>query len=247
MSTRKVSPSPRLALRSADDDEPARFLLPKAVLPPARALAGDGGAEPLRASGSRAGRERRLLRLDDRGRREGGPPDAGEAAHPPACRWPSGTTADAGRAASAWPTWRTDVPATTGDRPTRLASISKPMTAVAVMQLVEQGKIDLDAPIERYVPSWPAKPFTISARQLLGHLGGIRWYRDPSRDGQHATLLQPSAVALAVQGRPFGMRAGDEVPLFHVWLYLARSGDRGDRGPSLRRLPERERFRPRPA
>src|SRR6478609_9435414 len=35
----------------------------------------------------------------------------------------------------------------------RLASVSKPITAVAVMQLVEQGKIDLDAPIQKYIPS----------------------------------------------------------------------------------------------
>jgi len=34
----------------------------------------------------------------------------------------------------------------------RLASITKPMTAVAVLQLVEQGKIDLDAEIQTYVP-----------------------------------------------------------------------------------------------
>jgi CubicO group peptidase (beta-lactamase class C family) len=58
----------------------------------------------------------------------------------------------------------------------RLASISKPITAVAVMQLHEAGKIDLDASIRRYVPAFPAKPWTITVRQLLGHLGGIRHY-----------------------------------------------------------------------
>ena len=60
----------------------------------------------------------------------------------------------------------------------RLASVSKPITAVAVMQLQEAGKIDLDASIRRYVPSFPAKPWTITVRQLLGHLGGIRHYED---------------------------------------------------------------------
>lgn len=58
----------------------------------------------------------------------------------------------------------------------RLASVSKPITAVAVMQLVEKGKIDLDAPIQKYIPSFPKKKYTITTRQLLGHLSGVRHY-----------------------------------------------------------------------
>lgn len=60
----------------------------------------------------------------------------------------------------------------------RLASISKPITATAIMQLVERGKIDLDAPVTRYVASWPEKPPVPTVRQLLGHQGGIRHYRN---------------------------------------------------------------------
>jgi len=37
----------------------------------------------------------------------------------------------------------------------RLGSISKPITAVAVLQLYERGKLDLDAPVERYCPAFP--------------------------------------------------------------------------------------------
>ncbi|HVX66792.1 MAG TPA: serine hydrolase domain-containing protein [Bryobacteraceae bacterium] len=59
----------------------------------------------------------------------------------------------------------------------RIASISKPVTAVAVMQLVERGKLDLDAPIQRYVPSFPEKPWPLTLRHLLSHLGGIRHYQ----------------------------------------------------------------------
>jgi CubicO group peptidase (beta-lactamase class C family) len=58
----------------------------------------------------------------------------------------------------------------------RLASLQKTMTAVAVLQLVEQGKLDLDADIRTYVPYYPKKPFTITARQLLSHLGGVPHY-----------------------------------------------------------------------
>jgi CubicO group peptidase (beta-lactamase class C family) len=67
------------------------------------------------------------------------------------------------------------VPATSLTR-IRLASISKPITATAVMQLVERGKMDLDAPIQKYVPSFPQKQWPVTVRQLLGHLSGIRHY-----------------------------------------------------------------------
>ena len=59
----------------------------------------------------------------------------------------------------------------------RLASVSKSITAVAIMQLVEQGKIDLDAPIQKYIPSFPKKKYPITTRQLLVHLSGVRHYR----------------------------------------------------------------------
>ncbi len=59
----------------------------------------------------------------------------------------------------------------------RIASISKSVTAVAVMQLVERGKADLDEDIRRYVPEFPDKGEKITARQVLGHLSGIRGYR----------------------------------------------------------------------
>jgi len=41
----------------------------------------------------------------------------------------------------------------------RIASISKPLTMVAVAQLWEQGKLDLDKPVQYYVPGWPDKVF----------------------------------------------------------------------------------------
>lgn len=58
----------------------------------------------------------------------------------------------------------------------RIGSVSKPLTATAVAQLVQQGKLDLDAPVQRYVPSFPTKPWPITTRELAGHLAGIRHY-----------------------------------------------------------------------
>lgn len=60
----------------------------------------------------------------------------------------------------------------------RTASIAKVMTAVAVMQLADAGKIDLDSPVQRYVPSFPVKPWPITIRHLLSHQSGIRHYQN---------------------------------------------------------------------
>src|SRR5882724_3271566 len=70
----------------------------------------------------------------------------------------------------------------------RLASVSKPLTATAAMQLWERGKLNLDAPVQTYCPAFPRKEWPITTRELLGHLGGIRHYNsdgkgDISEDG----------------------------------------------------------------
>ncbi len=59
----------------------------------------------------------------------------------------------------------------------RVGSISKSLTAAAVARLVEDGRLDLDAPIQKYVPSFPEKAHSITTRQLGGHLAGIRHYQ----------------------------------------------------------------------
>jgi CubicO group peptidase (beta-lactamase class C family) len=69
-----------------------------------------------------------------------------------------------------------DVPAT-AETIYRLASISKMLTGVAVMQLVEAGKIDLSAPIQKYVEGFPEKQAPITCQLLLKHQSGIRHYR----------------------------------------------------------------------
>jgi CubicO group peptidase (beta-lactamase class C family) len=69
----------------------------------------------------------------------------------------------------------------------RIGSVSKPLTAAALMRLVEVGKLDLDAPVQKYVPSFPDKGAKITARMLAGHLAGIRHYNqaDESRPERH--------------------------------------------------------------
>lgn len=59
------------------------------------------------------------------------------------------------------------------DTPMFLASAGKMFTAVAVLQLAEAGKVELDAPLGRYLPDYPnAEMAKVTIRQLLTHRGG---------------------------------------------------------------------------
>lgn len=58
----------------------------------------------------------------------------------------------------------------------RWASISKPLTAVAAYRLHLEGALDLDADVRTLVPEFPEKPWPVTPRQLLGHLGGVVHY-----------------------------------------------------------------------
>jgi serine beta-lactamase-like protein LACTB len=66
----------------------------------------------------------------------------------------------------------------------RIGSVSKPLTAAALALLVEQGKVDLNAEVQRYVPAFPRKRYPITVRQVAGHLAGIRHYRPGEFENQ---------------------------------------------------------------
>jgi CubicO group peptidase (beta-lactamase class C family) len=74
----------------------------------------------------------------------------------------------------------------------RVGSVSKLFTDIAVMQLVEQGKLDLDAPVTRYLPDFrPRNPFgkKITLRQLMSHRSGL--VREPPV-GNYFETTEPS-------------------------------------------------------
>lgn len=56
----------------------------------------------------------------------------------------------------------------------RIGGVSQALTATAVGLLSERGSLDLDAPVQRYVPDFPEKEWPISTRQLMSHTAGIR-------------------------------------------------------------------------
>jgi serine beta-lactamase-like protein LACTB, mitochondrial len=85
----------------------------------------------------------------------------------------------------------------------RLGSISKSITAVAILQLYERGKLDLDAPVQKYCPAFPPKDSPITSRQLLAHLSGIRHYNQdgkgdvPEDSARHFASMEESLQLFA--------------------------------------------------
>lgn len=61
----------------------------------------------------------------------------------------------------------------------RTASVAKPITATGAMWLVENGRLELDAPVQKYCPAFPQKQWPVTVRQVLGHQAGIRHYGKP--------------------------------------------------------------------
>ncbi|MBL8067163.1 MAG: beta-lactamase family protein [Armatimonadetes bacterium] len=61
----------------------------------------------------------------------------------------------------------------------RLASVSKPITAIGMMSLVEDGRLELDSPAAKWLKDLPAG-HSYTVRQLLCHTAGITHYRGPS-------------------------------------------------------------------
>src|SRR5262249_37314593 len=79
------------------------------------------------------------------------------------------------------------------------------ITDIAVMQLVEQGLYDLDAPVSQYLPDFtPKNPFgkEITLRQLMSHRSGlvreppVGHYFDPTQPGLAATVKSLNATEL---------------------------------------------------
>lgn len=114
----------------------------------------------------------------------------------------------------------------TPQTPFLLASTTKSFTALAIMQLVEAGKIDLDAPVQRYLPWFrladPAASARITVRHLLNHTSGLA---DPSEsltkgDGSDAALEHAVRALRTVQPRQPAGQAFDYVNMNYTTLGL---------------------------
>ena len=76
-----------------------------------------------------------------------------------------------------WANLENRVPVAPGMR-FRIGHASKALTSVAVGLLLEKTRLRLDDEIQTYVPAFPRKQWPVTLRQLMGHIAGIRHYRD---------------------------------------------------------------------
>ena len=117
------------------------------------------------------------------------------------------------------------------------------MTAVAILQLAEQGKVDLDAEVQTYVSYFPKKQWPVTVRQLLGHLGGISHYRDPAENRIRERKTTREAIGDLRELRP-RRRARHQVQLQHLRLQPPRRRRRSRVRQALRRVHAREGLGP---
>lgn len=85
----------------------------------------------------------------------------------------------------------------------RIGSVSKPVTAVTLMRMVEEGKINLDESIHTYLPNYPRYSSDITPRQLVSHMAGVRHYsldftNFPPTDGL-SNIAYPDVNAALIQ------------------------------------------------
>ena len=94
-----------------------------------------------------------------------------------------------------------------------IASITKPMTAIVIMQLVQEGKLRLDAKVSEHLPYYPAEPGQrITVAQLLNHTSGLQqdigFIDDPMVAAINADLLSNDSLVKLIAKRPLRFAPG---------------------------------------
>ena len=127
----------------------------------------------------------------------------------------------------------------------RLGALSKPLTAVAAAILYDRGRLDLDAPVQRYVPAYPAKQWTVTTRQLMGDVAGVHRIRGDNNDAmpsEHCASLDEAVAMLA--NDPLLFEPGTQ-HRYSVWGWVLVSAVvEGAAGEPFTRFIVREVFEP---
>ena len=111
----------------------------------------------------------------------------------------------------------------------RIGTASTPLTSAAAGLLLEQGRLNLDEPIQKHVPEFPEKQWPVTLRQVMAHVAGL-----PNDGGDEGELFaqhcdRPVDALQHFAGRSLRFEPGTEIPLFELRL------DRGERGHRSRR------------
>ncbi len=103
-----------------------------------------------------------------------------------------------------------DVPMTP-DMVFRIGSVTKQFTAVAILQLLEQGKLSLDDEITRFIPDYPTQGHKITIHHLLNHTSGIKSYTSMSEFSMVLRKDQaPSQIIDIFKDQPMDFAPGEQ-------------------------------------
>jgi CubicO group peptidase (beta-lactamase class C family) len=106
----------------------------------------------------------------------------------------------------------------------RLGSLTKQFTALAVLQLVEQGKLSLDDDVTRFFPGYPTHGRRIPVARLLDHTSGIANYTALGESYHRDTFrltLSPDRMVGLFRDRPPDFLSGDDWSYTNSGYFLA--------------------------
>ncbi len=94
----------------------------------------------------------------------------------------------------------------------RIGSITKQFTSVAILKLIEEGKIKLDADISEYIKDYPTHGHKITIEQLLNHTSGIKSYTSMEEWDSEARKrdFTPSELVDYFKNKPMDFTPGEE-------------------------------------
>ena len=132
----------------------------------------------------------------------------------------------------------------TAQTPMRFASVSKSITAVAVLMLDQSGKISIDRPIITYVPQYTSHGSNITVRHLLSMSSGIpgRNHNDPILHGDGA--ITPAKFFTELNALKLYAKPGTTFDYSNVGYYLLAQLVQNVSGQSFARYLERKIFTP---
>lgn len=105
----------------------------------------------------------------------------------------------------------------------RITSVTKQFTSVDILQLVQKGKVSLDAPITKYLPDLDTRGKTITVEHLLSHSAGLPNYTaTPGYLDGLTRDLKPTELVELVAGRPLEFEPGTIRPASPTLTRLAQ-------------------------
>jgi len=108
----------------------------------------------------------------------------------------------------------------TADTKFRIGSITKQFTAASILQLAEQGKLNLDDKLSKYFPDFP-KGDSVSIHMLLTHTSGIANYTAQAQFESLATLtLSKDSMLAFIRSKPYSFSPGTKYQYSNSGYFL---------------------------